>query len=129
MKLIHRKVQEIEDPDFKALIVELEFYLSFPINRDQWILHALTQVVYPWDANRKKIAKNLINPEGLLSSKVRKIQSSVLLQIFEELAQLHGESAELYHNTTLYVFFNKVLPDFEKKKTPYKFDHRDIGRR
>jgi len=127
MNHLQQRADEVEDELFHQCLSELDNLAGIRLDRDIWVIHALTQSVYPMGSGeRYKLEGKLIIPRGVLDTKLGKIHGTILYQICDELAGIRGESAELYENNRIYVFLNKVLPNHEKKPRKYKFHPRDI---
>ncbi len=128
--LLQTPLAKIEDPSLLAFIRELEGAckvqsLSHPTLS---LYHYVWQCVYPWGADKRyPIGRNRIIPGGLLDSKIKKSQNTLIHQFCHDLAMMmRNESAELVENMKLYVFLNRYLLDSAKKSKPKRFDPRDI---
>lgn len=127
MKLLHSLLAEIEDEHLLALIGELG-EVSGIAPAEHYTLYKYTwQCVYPGGAGDRRypIDRNRVNPLGLLSRKIKKLQGTLIYQFCDELALMtRNEGAELVENMTLYVFLNRYLPVLNARRKPVRFDPR-----
>jgi hypothetical protein len=129
MRLIDKKLSDITESEVECLIRELKMVTNVSLRHDATLWFFLWQCVYPWGTEKRyNIEKNDIIPGGLLSRKLSGLQGTSIYQICEEIAVMRGTSAELFLTTSLYVFFNKLLPDLERKPKKYRFHPRDPWR-
>jgi hypothetical protein len=129
MKLLEQKIESIDDPAVLALIQELSLLTNVPAHTHWMLWTFLTQCLYPFGSDRRyKLAKDDLNPAGILIQRVGKLQGTAIFEMCEEVARKSSQSAELYVNHSLYVFLNKLLPDIHKKPQKHKFHPRDINR-
>ena len=129
MKMTEQKLGAIKDPLLISMIQELSVATKVHAREDAMLWSFLTQCLYPFGSDQRyKLDKNDFNPVGLLMIKIGKLKDTAIWDLCDEIARKHNQSAELYLNTSLYLFFNKHLPDFGKKPKKYKFHPRDVGR-
>jgi len=125
-RLVDTPLPEIEDRDLLSLITEMENVTTVHPEDTYLLFGYLSQCLYPAGAgSRYEIEGGRIIPGGLLSRKISKLRDSLIYRVCDEIAQTHGLSAEAVENLSLRVFFNKYLPNFEKKAKKHRYDPRD----
>ncbi|MFA6960556.1 MAG: hypothetical protein WC205_07395 [Opitutaceae bacterium] len=129
MRIIDTPLARISDESLCDLIAELSEVTNVECRSESLLWSFLTQCVYPWGAGKRyKLERNDLNPTRNLIKKVGRFRDTDVWNVCNEMAAMQSGSAELYENTALYIFLNKHLPDFEKKKQGYKFHPRDVRR-
>ena len=107
------------------MVVELHEVTTVPPSNTRSLFSFLSQVLYPAGyGKRYKLEENLLTPGRLLLRKVRTFEGKPIFQVCDELAQMHNQTAEFGMNMHLYVFLNKYLPDYGKKREPPGYDPR-----
>jgi len=83
--------------------------------------------MYPMGAGDKRypIDRNRIIPGGLLSRKIGRLQGTLIYQFCDEVARMENQTVEVVEGMSLYVFFNRYMPNFDKKPKSRGFDPRD----
>lgn len=129
MRIIDTPLAQITDESLCELIAELSEVANVARRNESMLWSFLTQCVYPWGAGKRyKLERNDLNPTRNLIKKVGRFRGTAIWNVCNEIAAMQNGSAELHENTALYVFLNKHLPDFEKKKPKYNFHPRDVRR-
>jgi hypothetical protein len=127
VRLIDGPVLNVTDKELLSLFTELEFATQI-VRREErmsvWTF--LVQCHYPFGSEPwMPIGKDRVIPGGLLSRKIGKLEAtSGIVTLCEEIAQISGLSIEAVSGMTLYVFLDRYLPNFEKKKKRPPFDPR-----
>jgi hypothetical protein len=112
-KLISTRLAEINDLAILNLVLELELTTGAFADKELSLLKFLQSCIHRGGAFKPSpiTTKELSNPLGNLSREVGKFRDSVIYEVCDELAwNLRGARAELWEDTKLRVFFNKVLP-------------------
>jgi hypothetical protein len=128
MSLTEQKTGQIDDALLIRLMQELAETTNVTLHDDRMPWHFPTQCLCPMGSDvRYGLERDDLNPGGCLVQKTGKFKDPRIFESCHETAAKHGESVELYENTSLYVFLNKCPPDSFKKPKKYKSHPRAMS--
>lgn len=124
-RLVDTPLPKVTDPLLLSMISELHHATRVEPDPIHMLWGYLVQCHYPNGAGTWfPIGRNII-PGGLLSRKIEKLQGTAIYTVCDEIARTHNMSAEAVSNLSLHVFFDRYLPNFEKKPRKKPHDPRN----
>jgi hypothetical protein len=127
-RLIDKRLEQVDDPQFRSFTRELELTTGAIAYGKLSVLKFLQSCLYRNGLGEPVLisSKEINNPFGELTRTVGEFKGQLIHQMCDELAwHLRSERAELWEDTKLRMFLNKVLTI---RTTPKKISRRVKGR-